>query len=204
MVSTIPGIWMAALLNLMVYSFLIKETRLFRFAEYSMIGVSAGYVIVQMAKNLKSLLWLPLTIEGKYVYILALVLGVLLYTSYSRKYRHLSIWGIAFIIGVSTALMIRGTITAQVIGQTKSTFLTILNIDNIIIVLFTLSSLSYFFFTRAVLSRAQQPFRILWKVGRYAMMIAFGATYGGAVMTRINVIVARLSFLLFDWLGLSS
>ncbi len=39
-------------------------------------------------------------------------------------------------------------------------------------------------------------------IGRYLMLIAFGAAFGNTVMTRMNLLIGRLIFLLRDVLGL--
>jgi len=41
------GIWAAALLTLAIFSFLYKENPIYRFAEHLLVGVSAGYYLVQ-------------------------------------------------------------------------------------------------------------------------------------------------------------
>jgi hypothetical protein len=38
--------------------------------------------------------------------------------------------------------------------------------------------------------------------GLLVLMVAFGASFGNAVMSRITLLVGRLQFLLGDWLGL--
>ncbi|GAH58167.1 unnamed protein product [marine sediment metagenome] len=39
-------------------------------------------------------------------------------------------------------------------------------------------------------------------IGRYLMLAAFGAAFGNTVMTRMNLLIGRLVFLLRDWLML--
>jgi len=36
----------------------------------------------------------------------------------------------------------------------------------------------------------------------YFLMVSFGAGYGYTVMSRISLLIGRLQFLLYDWLGL--
>ena len=42
-----PSVWVTALLTLAVFSFLWRENPVFRFAEHLLVGVSAGYYVVQ-------------------------------------------------------------------------------------------------------------------------------------------------------------
>jgi hypothetical protein len=46
-VSHDPGVWIAALLTLFIFSFLYKDNPLYKFAEHLFVGVSAGYIVVQ-------------------------------------------------------------------------------------------------------------------------------------------------------------
>ena len=42
----------------------------------------------------------------------------------------------------------------------------------------------------------------LSQIGRYTMMIAFGAAFGTTVMARVSLFLSRMQFLLKDWLGI--
>lgn len=44
--SANPGIWLAAVLTLAIYSFLYKDNPLYRFAESLLVGVSVGFLLV--------------------------------------------------------------------------------------------------------------------------------------------------------------
>ncbi len=71
-------------------------------------------------------------------------------------------------------------------------------INNIIFVVITLSATMYFLFT--LRSKQSEPVITL---GKYGMMIAFGATFGQTVMSRISLFTGRMQFLLFEWLKLT-
>jgi hypothetical protein len=62
----------------------------------------------------------------------------------------------------------------------------------------TLCTLAYFFFSmehKGVLGGAA-------RVGIWFLMIGFGASFGYTVMARVSLLIGRVHFLLFDWLGL--
>ena len=50
--------------------------------------------------------------------------------------------------------------------------------------------------------RGQGPSGLVARVGSGFLMVAFGAGYGYAVMSRISVLIGRFDFLLGVWLGL--
>ena len=59
-----------------------------------------------------------------------------------------------------------------------------------------MTTLVYFFFTLE--KKGVQG--AVSKVGRYVMMIAFGAAFGNTVMARVSLFLGRMQFLLGDWL----
>ncbi|UCG54987.1 MAG: hypothetical protein JSV32_01870, partial [Dehalococcoidia bacterium] len=62
MISTDPLIWVSAILTLLVYSFLYKETVLFRFVEHLFIGTATGYFVVMSVKNISDMAITPLLV----------------------------------------------------------------------------------------------------------------------------------------------
>jgi hypothetical protein len=39
------------------------------------------------------------------------------------------------------------------------------------------------------------------RVGIYTLMIAFGASFGYTIMARVSLLIGRMQFLMFDWIG---
>jgi len=80
--------------------------------------------------------------------------------------------------------------------------------NTFVVVAGTISTLMYFFFmTIPGGSRAEGNKGILVRIlsgggelGRWVMMIAFGATFGSGVMSRIGLFIGRVQFLFGDWL----
>jgi hypothetical protein len=70
-----------------------------------------------------------------------------------------------------------------------------------IVFLVGLIATSYFFFFTLSPKVAG---RLSWlaTIGRYMLMIYFGARFGATVLSRVSLFLGRLQFLLFDWLGL--
>lgn len=198
------GPLIAALYTLMVFSYLYKENIFFRLAEKTFIGGACGYLVVMAIKSILATGWTPLS-RGNYVYIIPFILGILFYTKYSNRYRGLSIWPAAVLAGTGIGVAIKGVVSAQIVGQIKATFLPVVTTDifqsfnNIIIIVGTVSGLLYFFFTKELKIR---PLREMRTLGLFILMVTFGALFGANLITRTQLFIGRIQFLLFEWLGL--
>jgi hypothetical protein len=192
------GTWIAALGTLGLMSFAIKENPFYRFVEHVYVGIGAAHSVVMGWESLGTTAFTPIK-NGEYIKIIPLVVGLLLYTRFVKGAMWMSRYPLAMLVGIGTGLTIKGTIGAQIINQVKATMVPLNSLDNIIIVFGLLSVLMFFYFTR---KNTNPVFNASSKVGRYVMMIAFGALFGNAVMGRMSLMIGRVQFLLGDWLGL--
>jgi len=199
----LSGVWVGAMFTLMALSFLYKENPLSRFAEHVLVGLGVGYFAVWGVKNVNDIALTGLQ-AGDYSYVIPLLLGVFFLLRVQRKHAWLSRWPIAVIVGVSTALFIRGSIDTMFLGQitAAATSLATPNIldslTNLLLIVFTVCTIMYFVYSR----EHKGPLGKAAKIGRYAMMISFGAIFAGAVVTRVALMAGVIQFLLFDWLGM--
>ena len=192
------GTWIAALGTLGLMSFAIKENPFYRFVEHVYVGIGAAHSVVLGWESLKTTAITPIA-NGNLIKIVPLVIGLLLYTRFVKGAMWMSRYPLAMLVGIGTGLTIKGTIGAQIIDQVRATLLPLTSIDNIIIVFGLLSVLMFFYFTR---KNTNKIFNASSRVGRYVMMIAFGALFGNAVMGRMSLMIGRVQFLLGEWLGL--
>ncbi len=216
------AVWVAAALTLFIFSFLYKDNPFYRFAEHLFVGVSAGYYIVlNVWTVLVANLWDPLALTfggghgspwaarlGDYRIFLLLpaLLGLLLFTRFSRRAAWLSRWPLAVIIGVYAGLkttgFAQGDFVEQVRGSIQPLWTGHLG-TSVSVWVFTvglIASLLFFFFSREHKGALGAASRI----GVSFLMVSFGAGYGYTVMSRISLLIGRFQFLLFDWLGLAS
>jgi hypothetical protein len=208
MISVDPGVWVGVILLLMTWSFLYKNTFVYRVVENMFVGVGAGYVTIVAIKTILTTAWTPIYEQGRLVIIVPFVIGLLLYVRFVPGLacaRALSKWGIAVIVGVVTGLFVRSIVEVNIIQQILSTaapFATVkapLDIFNAVLVLtVVVCTLLYFLFSR----EQKGVLGYVSKFGRYAMMVNFGAIFGGTVIARFANVIDRLQFLLFQWLGL--
>lgn len=190
------GIWVSAIGTLAMMSLLVKENFYYRFFEHLFIGVSAGHAIVLGVNNVKNLAITPLFVKGQYVLIIPVLLGCALYTRYSKKVAWVSRVPLAILLGTGAGLGIKGSVQAQFLDQISATFLPANSINNLLFALGVLSTIWYFFFTY------KQPRGTTWisTVGRWTMMVTFGASFGNAAMGRLSLLIGRFQFLWRDWL----
>lgn len=202
------GIWIGALCTLAILSFLLRENPFFRTAEHLFIGLAAGLGIFYGYQTIVSNAWTPLFNPAagearKWFLIVPLVLGVLLYTRFLKKGKWISRIPLGFLVGVGSALAIRGVIGASFMSQIMATMelplwhtMAKFKIDSILFILGVIGTLIYFFFSR----EQKGPLKVGASIGKWVMMLAFGAAFGNTVMARMSLLVGRIYFLLGEWL----
>ena len=209
MVSTEIGVWIGAMFTLFIYSYFIKNEQniAFRFAQSTVVGCALGYIIaLVMVKNVDTLAITKIS-QGELIYILPILLGLMVYAKFIPKYAYLARTPISLIVSVGLALGARGALETQIYKQVISTanlpiigVIPITSLNSILFVIGVVSALFYFFFTlNPGMANKTQPLSTL---GRYYLMIYFGTKFGATVMSRLTLVIGRIQFLLFDFLGL--
>jgi hypothetical protein len=224
------GVWIAAILTLCVFSYLYRDNPFYKLVESIIVGVSAGYwivqygwtvlvskVLVKLSPDLARYAFLPETpVDAKpeYLYLVPVILGCLIFCRLIPKVAWLGRWPLAFIVGTTAGLKLILFLNADFVRQIRSTILPLVvlstnasggsdfdwrqSIQNLVIVVSVLSSLTYFYFS---VEHKGWVGRIS-RVGIWVLMISFGASFALTVMGRITLLTMRLQFLFDDWLGL--
>lgn len=221
------GIWVAALLTLFVFSFLYRDNPLYKFAESTVVGVSAAYWMVvgfwtTLIPNLLGVLfpaWIqswaqpglsPLHVEYWQLSFIPLVLSAMLIWRLMPVGGWISRWPLAFIIGATAGVRLIGYLEADFISQINNSILPLVvmnaegrfepweTLKNILVVGSILACLVYFFFSFEHKGLVGKVSR----VGIWVLMITFGAAFGYTVMGRIALLAIRFEFLFDDWLWL--
>jgi hypothetical protein len=211
------GIWVAAILTIMVYSYLLGDNPLYGLAEHLLVGSAAAYaVIVAIHSVLIPRLIVPLK-SGNWLYIIPLVLGVLLLTKIKASWAPMGNISMGLLMGVGVALAVSGALLGTIWPQVAGTIMPLKPsaypdrgwvgvVEAVIIIVGTIGALLYFHFSAGTPSRVGRLWAGLvggWaKVGHWAIMIAFGAIFASLVMSRVSLLVGRMQFLLGDWLHL--
>jgi len=147
------------------------------------------------------------------------VLGALMLLRLIPKIGWISRWPLAFIIGCTSGLYLINYFSSNMMRQVEATIMPLIGqwvldpttsgtvfssfsaydiFGNFIIAIGTFTGLVYFFFSK----EHKGVFGGTAKVGIFFIMITFGASFGYTVMSRMSLLIGRVDFLLFDWLGL--
>lgn len=192
------GVWVAGLLTLVIFSFLYRDNPFYRTAEHIYVGISAGYYIAVMWHNvLLPNLVLPLVRDGRFVLVVPGILSLLLFSRFLPRGGWLARWPIALYIGVYAAINLQQYVQGDILPQTQATIVSLRRVGDIVILAGTLTTLSYFFFSR----EHRGPLGVSAKTGIWFLMISFGAAFGTTVMSRMSLLIARAYFVIHEWLG---
>ena len=210
--ATIFGAWVATGLTLLIFSFLYRDTPLFKFAEHLYVGVSIGYTIVKTYDTvILHLIIKPIVENGEFALFIPVAIGMLMLTRYVPKAAWMSRYAFAFIVGMGSGLAIPRTISSFILKQIEDTVRPLLsiagpegltfsmnllnpasNLNAIIILLGVSSVLFYFFFS----IEHRGTGKAVARTGIMFLMISFGAGFGYTVMARMSLLIGRLSDLI--------
>jgi hypothetical protein len=192
-----PAILVPVLLTLCAYSYVYKENAFWRFAEQTFIGLSMGYAFVLAIQQIQTVAWIPISTGKNYLFVVPLILGFMLYTRFSKRVAWVSYWPMALLIGLGTGVAMRTVVEAQIVQQISGTFLPLIaanpmtTFNNIAIVVMVFSSLYFFTFTMGTGKTSD----VVRRLGRYTLMLTFGATFGATVLTRMTLFIGRFTYL---------
>ena len=183
------GLYLSAALIIMVYSFfLYKDNPLFHIAQNLAIATVLANGTVMSLKSIYDIAWTPGVIQGKdtALWVACLALSAVMLIRYVPKYGWLSRLPLAIIVGCGIGIGVRGAASAELLDQIRATIRPIIGgpmtpLDNLIQMVFTLSIIAYFVFTR----EHKGPMRPVSRIARYAMMVTFGAIFGTTAIDRV-------------------
>ena len=200
-----PWVWLAVLLTFCTFSFLWRDNPFYKFAEHLFIGISVGWTIAIIYYNsFLPRIWEPIVHKGDYFILVPSILGLLSFAVFFKKISWLIRYPIAFIMGSFAGIAIPRSFEAVIFEHIRGTVGAILPgqpimvlIGNIVMVIGVITTLLYFYFSlehKGAMGKVAN-------VGIWYIMLAFGATFGYTVMARVSLLIGRLQFLLYDWLG---
>ncbi|HHY76247.1 MAG TPA: hypothetical protein GX500_05695 [Firmicutes bacterium] len=198
-------VWAGALCTFAIYSFLWKENRFFRAFQNLYVGLAAGYSLVVAFNTLKRQAWGPLTEAGETSVVIPMLLGVLLFTRLSKQYGWIARYPMALLMGIGSALSMKA-IESDFVRQIQASIISLKApgiggvFNNLVLSLGTAFALVYFFFT----FKPNKASQIAGRLGRWVLMLCFGAAFGSAVQGRLSLLISQMQFLLRDWLKIIS
>jgi hypothetical protein len=192
---TAIGLFVAVIFTFMIWSYLYKESVVFRIAEYTFIGMASGHAVVMAISQITKTLGSAIS-AGQYIWAIPSVLGLMVYTRYYKPTVWISRLPVALMVGVGTGLAMRGLIEAQFITQIISTIQPKEPLDGLIIAVLTVCTLTYFIFTREPKEESMKKvYNVILRIGRLTIMVAMGAAFGVLATTRLTLCVSRLQFI---------
>ncbi len=200
--------WMAlipGLLGILLYArFFPKFAWVGRWALGVYVGGYAGLGIspVMQARVIEQLRANAVSVAGvedPFAAMTNLALGVVIFAAMTYLLivkRNLGTKNLLAKIGVLLVSAVMGYAGWWVLSLISSTG--VVSLTNILLVVGLLGTLSYFFFSM----KHKGLLGGLARVGIAFLMVGFGASFGYTVMSRVSLLIGRVSFLLHDWLHL--
>jgi hypothetical protein len=199
-------VWLGALATLALYSLLYRENPIYRVAEHAFLGLATGYGLYAVWGQILYPKWFqPIRGDGIWPWALALVPGLMYYTIYSRRLNWMSRTVMMTMMGFAAGLVFRewaGQYMPQIANSFRPLFVPgapYVHVNNVIFVITLVSVMAYFFFS---FEHRARSVRRTADLGRWLMMIAFGAMFGSTVMARLSLFIGRLWFLFAEWIRL--
>lgn len=185
-----------AILLLMIWSALYKENPLYHFAESLIVGLGMGYTIYVTIDTLNKI-WITPIQAGNWILIIPAVIGALLYSMFSRKYGYLSRIASAAIVGTGLGFATGRAMPVMILGQLKGfasplAETSVMEVFSWAVVLVACTTtIAYFTFTR----EHKGALGSLARIGRWSILISFGAIFGGTIWANHVFVIERCSFL---------
>ena len=208
-----------AFLTLATFSFLYKDNPFYKIAEHLVVGVATGYftiilwhngLVPNLFRRLADGDWYYFWLNSTQpLYLVPAILGLLMWTRFSRNYSWVSRWPMALYIGISTGVAIplemKNRVNEQLFAMMKTIdwsnfwgngFLDMTSgYSEVIIFAGTLCGLIYFFFSKSHTG----VFGGFATFGIWILMMGFGASFGFTVMARISLFIQRVQYIHQDW-----
>ncbi len=203
------GVWIGALLTLLVFSYLLGDTPLFRFAQAVFVGVTIGYATtVAVYLVLLPQLFVPL-LKGDLLFLVPLAGGILLLLKLRPSWGALGNLPLAYLFGVGGALAIGGALSGALLPQLGATLVSFSPrqnadtfINNLILAVGTIGAFLSFRFVTGGQGPAVRVLDALARrwgyVGRWFVLISFGAIFASTAVSRISILVSRVYYLLHN------
>ncbi len=187
---------LGVILTLMTYSVILKENAASRVVGHIALGIGGGYAVVMGVKYAYERGAVAIGV-GDYKMAVTLVLGFMLYLRYFKKTEQLYRLPVAIMIGTLLGLSSRAAMDTQFMRQivaainfpTRLDFLQLFNFTVMLVA--TICVLFYFMFIAGPTGR----FGLVKKIGRYALLVGFGATFGNMIMGVFSRLIDRVVFL---------
>jgi hypothetical protein len=205
------GSLLAALLTLMVFSYLIGNNPLYRLAQHIFVGVSVGYLAMVLLTTVLSPQYLGQGFSGAGLLTVGvpMVLGVLLLVRLVRPSFGPATLALNVVTVTAAGLALGGALAGTLVPQMAATMLSLnpgqggwlVVAGNAIIIVGVIVSLYYFSFGVRSDGRRGPLSGLLAGAGRWLIIGTLGAVLGTLTVSFVVALIDRIRFL-FDVAGL--
>lgn len=222
--NSLLRITIGAILTLGLYSLLYRENKFYRFTEHVFVGLATGFSVVALVKEvLWPQWWVPMlgvpereatpdvsavpAVEAAWLWGALLPVACLAFFVFSKKHGWLSRIPLGIIVGLWAGQQLnafQNRFLPQVADQARPIIplgetSPAMAVNNLIVVITWIVVLSYFVYSFEQKSKFLQRTSLM---GRWLLMVGFGAIFGTTMMTRFVLFIDRAYYLLIEWLRL--
>lgn len=210
--------WVAFVLTLMVFSYLLADNFLYRIAVHILVGAAAAYIAITavvdviipwvdatvLADANDSTITMPVRAMG----MLPIVIALMLLLKSSPRLAYIGNFGMLVVVAIGTGVALVGATIGTIIPEIRASGQSIdreETLNGVLLILGTISTLAYFQY----ISRKRPtdevavpilPIRILGTIGQGFIVITLGALYAQAILTSMTIfdglIRTQIEFLL--------
>jgi hypothetical protein len=202
------------LLTLIILSYIFGDHVLFRLVSYMFVGCAAGYVaVIVIYQVIIPRLYWPIFSGSSGERLLAfggLVLSVLLFTRLLPGLTRAGNIALAYLVGVSAAVIISGSIYGTILPQVNAVTGTIDSgltgtgliyriLEGLTFLVGTISSLAFFHYgtrSKSIDKKRHPLIELLARIGSGFISITFGAVFAGVYAASVSALMDRLVFIL--------
>jgi hypothetical protein len=201
-IGELIGIWVAAGLTLMMFSFIYRDNAFFKLGEHLYLGVSVGYFVnIQYHQVIVPDIVRAMAVDHNYWVLIPAILGIFIILRLVPSLAWLSRMSFAFYIGGFAGVAIPNVLHGYFLPQLAETLRPFNaglgnNLNQIVILLGVFTVLIFFFFSL----EHKRLVGGISRIGLFFIMVSFGASFGYTVMARISLLIGRFQFLIDDLL----
>jgi hypothetical protein len=200
------GVLLGFVFTLFIFSYILGDNPLFKFAIHVFIGVAAGYAsVVTLFNVILPQLIFPFLSGNQGEIILAVIFLIPSLMLLAKIVPRLSALGnpaVAILVGIGAAVAIGGAVTGTIFPQTSASINAFGDqsiINAIVLSVSTLTTLIYFQFSlgqkKGTPKFLQRIFQGIGWVGQFFVAVTFGALFTGVYIAVMTALIERFDFL---------
>jgi len=194
-----PGPWIEAFIILGYYTVLYGSNRIFRIAQRTAIAASLAYLFCQAWDRLIVMGYQQISVNP--TIIIAIILGILSFFTFSETYGWIARYPTAFLMGIGFGLFGAPTIMVDLIKQVEGTLVALATpdiigkINGLVVLVGLVFVMIYFIYTL----KQTRPVRWTMKIARYFLMAALGAGAADFTVGCLSWAIEPISRVVYHW-----